>query len=92
METRGNEGKDVRNMTLRLVKPRPERRDGHPKPRPETCPVCGGRVEVVYARNNQQVSTCVDCGTGITVPTTAWDRAREKSQASAEPEPPERIL
>ena len=35
-------------------------------------------MEVVYARNNQQVCVCAECGTGVTVPAAAWDRARVK--------------
>ena len=67
-------------MALRLVNtPHGDRRDGNPKPFPKFCPVCDGRMEVVYARNNQQVCVCVDCQTGVTVPASAWERAREKS-------------
>jgi hypothetical protein len=35
-------------------------------------------MEVVYARNNQQVSVCVDCHTGLTIPAFAWDILRAK--------------
>ena len=30
-------------------------------------------MEVVYARNNQQVTVCTDCHSGLTIPSTAWD-------------------
>ena len=44
----------------------------------ETCPVCGGRMEMVYERPHQQVCACADCQTTITVPVVAWDIARVK--------------
>lgn len=45
------------------------------------CPICGGRMETVYQRNNQNVCVCTDCHTGVTVPGTAWDIARIKREA-----------
>ena len=79
-------------MALKLVTSgRGERRDGHPKPFPEACPVCDGEMEVVYARNNQQVCVCVDCHTGVTVPATAWQRMRDKRRPLP-PMPQERNL
>lgn len=44
-------------------------------------------MEVVYSRNNQQVSVCTDCHSGITVPGTAWDVVRIKREAKQLPEP-----
>ena len=35
------------------------------------CPVCSGHMEVVYDRH-EKVVVCVDCHTGMTVPTRAW--------------------
>ncbi len=43
-----------------------------------TCPLCGGRMELVYDRPNTKVCVCVDCHTGITVPAHAWDVARSR--------------
>ena len=75
-------------MTLRLVNSRNrERRHNQPKPCPEICPICEGRMEVVYARNNQQVCACTECGTGVTVPAAAWDRARLKRVGPRLPTP-----
>lgn len=42
------------------------------------CPVCGGKLELVYDRRHITASVCIDCHTGITVPTDAWDVARVK--------------
>ena len=36
------------------------------------CPLCGGRMELVYDRPNTKVGVCVDCHTGVTVPAQAW--------------------
>ena len=44
------------------------------------CPICGGTLEVVYNRFNQQVSVCKDCQTGLTVPSSAWEVLRLKRQ------------
>jgi hypothetical protein len=69
-------------MTLRAVK-----RNGPKNPGPcdvlEVCPVCGGRLETVYARPHQQVCACADCQTSITVPVVAWDIARVKKGTRA---------
>jgi hypothetical protein len=48
-------------------------------------------MEVVYARNNQQVCVCVDCQTGVTIPAGAWERAR-KGRGTRIPTPAERKL
>jgi len=45
-----------------------------------TCPVCGGKMEVVYNRHSQTVSVCIDCHAGITIPTSAWEVARTKKE------------
>ena len=42
------------------------------------CPVCGGKLELVYDRRHISASVCVDCHTGVTIPTDAWDVARVK--------------
>jgi ribosomal protein S27E len=42
------------------------------------CPVCAGSMETVYSRAHQQVSVCLDCGSDLTVPTTAWAIVRAK--------------
>lgn len=42
------------------------------------CPVCGGKMELVYDRRHISASVCVDCHTGITIPTDAWEVARVK--------------
>ena len=55
-----------------------ERRQRDVRPVIGTCPVCDGRMEVVYARNNQQVSVCTDCHSGITIPAAAWNVVRIK--------------
>lgn len=40
-----------------------------------TCPLCGGKMELVYDRPATKVCVCVDCHTSITVPVRAWDIA-----------------
>jgi hypothetical protein len=55
------------------------------KPALSACPVCDGQMEVVYARNNQQVSVCKDCHLGLTVPGTAWDIVRVKREGKWTP-------
>ena len=66
-------------MVLRAVK-----RIGPKNPGPcdmlETCPLCGGKMELVYSRPHQQVCACADCQTTITVPVVAWDIARVKKR------------
>lgn len=42
------------------------------------CPVCGGKMELVYDRRHITASVCIDCHTGITVPTDAWVVAKVK--------------
>jgi hypothetical protein len=49
------------------------------------CPVCGGKMELVYDRRHISASVCVDCHTGITIPTDAWDVARVKRSVKWRP-------
>ena len=42
------------------------------------CPVCGGKLELVYDRRHITASVCIDCHTGVTIPHDAWDVARVK--------------
>ena len=42
------------------------------------CPVCQGRLDLVYDRLRQKVYVCIDCHVGLTVPDTAWDVVRLK--------------
>jgi ssDNA-binding Zn-finger/Zn-ribbon topoisomerase 1 len=52
-----------------------------------SCPVCRGRMELVYNRNGQQVVVCKDCHSGLTVPAAAWNIARVKREAKWMPKP-----
>ena len=45
------------------------------------CPICRGKMQMVYKRNNQQVIVCMDCHSGVTVPGAAWAIARAKRHA-----------
>ncbi len=69
----------------------PAHANKNPTPRnkvaPVACPVCEGKMEVVYNRNNQQVVVCADCHSGLTIPSTAWDIARVKRAAKWMPKP-----
>lgn len=67
--------------------PQYERRDTEVKPVPANCPICDGEMEVVYARNNQQVTVCRDCHSGLTVPERAWDIVRIKRESKWMPKP-----
>ena len=53
----------------------------------QVCPICDGRMETVYSRNQNKVCVCVDCHSGLTVPDTAWEIARVKRQAKWMPKP-----
>jgi hypothetical protein len=44
------------------------------------CPICGGPLEIVYNRFNQQVLVCKDCHSGLTVPSSAWEVLRLKRE------------
>ena len=49
------------------------------------CPICDGKMELVYDRFNQQVCVCTDCHSGLTIPVTAWEiknRKRSGTQKS----------
>jgi len=66
-------------MALEAANPESEeRRKRDVRPVIAACPVCNGRMEVVYARNNQQVSVCSDCHSGLTIPAAAWNILRTK--------------
>ena len=79
---------DIPNMALKAAMPDPgERREQHVKPAISTCPVCAGRMEVVYFRNNQQVSVCTDCHSGLTIPSVAWEIVRIKRDPKRMPKP-----
>ena len=51
---------------------------GRALPSRPDCPVCGGVMELVYDRFNQQVCVCVDCHSGLTIPAAAWEVQRQK--------------
>ena len=42
------------------------------------CPVCGGKLELVYDRRHITASVCLDSHTGVTIPADAWEVARIK--------------
>lgn len=44
------------------------------------CPVCFGRLDLVYDRFKQRVYVCVDCHAGVTIPDTAWEVVRKKRE------------
>ena len=72
----------IPNMALESVNPdADDRRKREVTPVVAACPLCYGRMEVVYARNNQQVSVCIDCHTGVVIPAVAWDLVRSKREA-----------
>ena len=50
------------------------------------CPICDGRMELVYDRLNQQVCVCTDCHSGLTIPAAAWDVQLRKRNRSREPQ------
>ena len=45
------------------------------------CPICGGKMELVYDRPHQKVCVCVDCMSGLSVPQAAWLVAKKKREA-----------
>ncbi len=45
------------------------------------CPICSGRMDTVYHRHHQRVVVCLDCQSGLTIPTTAWEVAQIKRDA-----------
>jgi hypothetical protein len=52
-----------------------------------SCPICEGKMELVYDRHHQKVVVCVDCQSGLTVPGSAWEIARIKREAKWMPKP-----
>jgi ssDNA-binding Zn-finger/Zn-ribbon topoisomerase 1 len=52
-----------------------------------SCPICDGKLELVYSRHNQQVLVCRDCHSGVTIPSTARDIVRVKREAKWMPKP-----
>lgn len=66
-------------MVFRAMKRRDPEKPG-PCELLEMCPVCGGKMEMVYERPHQQVCACADCQTTVTVPVVAWDIARVKKK------------
>ena len=67
-------------MTLRAL-PDPDDPVAVADERVAACPVCGGRMELVYDRHHQKVVVCVDCQSGLTIPQAAWEIARIKREA-----------
>ncbi len=47
------------------------------------CPICGGKMELVYDRPHQKVCVCSDCHSGLSVPQSAWGIATAKREAKA---------
>jgi ssDNA-binding Zn-finger/Zn-ribbon topoisomerase 1 len=47
-----------------------------------TCPICGGRMELVYDRPELKACACVECESGLSVPTKAWGIARARQQTT----------
>ena len=46
------------------------------------CPICTGKLEVVYYRYHQKVAVCSDCNVGITIPGSSWVIARLKREGN----------
>lgn len=46
-----------------------------------TCPICGGRMQQVYDRNERRVFACDVCSTDLIVPITAWLIASNQREA-----------
>ena len=67
-------------MALRAL-PDPEDQKMEAENTVSTCPVCDGRMELVYDRHHQKVVVCVDCQAGLTIPGSAWEIARIKREA-----------
>jgi hypothetical protein len=62
----------------------PPGRESYP-PCPD-CPICAGKMELVYDRVNQQVCVCTDCHSGLTIPSSAWGIQRAKRSSGAKPD------
>ena len=67
--------------------PDPEKTEPEDNRHVRNCPVCDGRMELVYNRHHQKVVVCVDCQSGLTVPETAWEIARIKRESKWMPKP-----
>ena len=67
-------------MALRAL-PNPEEPSPEQETTLKTCPICEGRMELVYDRHHQKVVVCVDCQSGLTVPASAWEIARIKRES-----------
>lgn len=50
-----------------------------------TCPLCAGRMELVYDRPKVKVCVCVDCHTGVSVPVRAWAVALARGTIKPKP-------
>jgi hypothetical protein len=48
------------------------------------CPVCRGKMELVYDRPTTNVFICTDCHSGVTVPASAWVLARRRGLLAGE--------
>ena len=46
------------------------------------CPICSGKLEIVYHRYHQKVYVCADCHVGLTVPGSAWTVRRLKQEGT----------
>ena len=44
------------------------------------CPVCGGKLEVVYSRYRQIVAVCAECRSSLTIPASAQEALRIKRE------------
>ena len=59
---------------------------GEDTPACPDCPICRGKMELVYDRFNQQVCVCTDCHSGLTIPSSAWDIQKRKRSGIRKPE------
>lgn len=48
-----------------------------------TCPLCGGKMELVHDQPAMKVCICVECHTGIHVPIKAWEASLAKAAPSS---------
>ena len=46
------------------------------------CPICQGKLELVYNRYHQKVVVCEDCHVGVTIPGSAWLVSRLKREGT----------
>jgi hypothetical protein len=44
-------------------------------------------MELVYDRLTQQVCVCIECHSGVTIPSTAWDVVKRKRGLNRKSEP-----